>query len=100
MVIRDYHMTMIGTSIRIAEFKARLSEYLRYVRKGRELTICDRDEPIARVLPFKSATGGGRLAVREPMHAYRTLAAIPLPPPAKLEVDAVAFLLEDRQRGR
>lgn len=97
MVIGDYLVTMSNRTVRVAELKARLSEYLRAVRKGRELTVFDRDQPIARLVPY--ASGAGRLQVREPTRAYRTLGGIPLPPPAKLSVDAVAILLEDR-RGR
>ena len=89
----DYHMTM--KKIRVAEFKAKLSEYLRAVRKGHDLTIYDREQPIARVVPWAAA---GPLAVREPTGRYRSLRDVPLPPPLNLPVDAVAMLLEDRAR--
>lgn len=95
MVTCDYHVTMTKKPLGVAEFKARLSEYLRAVRKGRELTIYDRDQPVARVVPY--AAPAGRLQVREPVRAYRTLGDIPMPAPAKLTTDAVALLLEDRQ---
>lgn len=95
MVTNDYHVTMKRKPVGVAEFKARLSEYLRAVKKGRELTIYDRDQPVARVVPFSAATG--RLQVREPVRSWRTLGDIPLPPPARLSVDAVALLLEDRR---
>ena len=95
MVIGDYHVTMSRKPIGVAQFKARLSEYLRAVRKGREITIHDRDQPIARVVPYAAAAG--RLQVREPTRVYGTLGDIPLPAPARLAVDAVALLLEDRQ---
>lgn len=97
MVTHDYHVTMSKKPLRIAEFKARLSQYLRLVRKGQNLTIYDRDRPIARVVPI--AAGRGVLAVREPIAGYRTLGEIPLPPPARLTVDAVELLLEDRREG-
>ena len=41
------------TEVRIAEFKSRLSAYLRSVRKGQEIIVKDRDTPIARVLPYR-----------------------------------------------
>jgi prevent-host-death family protein len=81
----------------IAEFKARLSEYLRAVRGGQEVTIVDRNQPVARVLPYRAS---GVLTVREPTGTYRKLGAVPLPPPVRLKVDPVALLLEDRQRER
>ena len=82
------------TSIGVAELKARLSEYLRVVRKGHEVTVMDRDQPIARIIPIQ---GTGVLTIREPTSAYAALSQVPLPPPAALRVDAVAFLLEDRR---
>jgi prevent-host-death family protein len=88
-------MTMSGKRVGVAEFKARLSEYLRAVRKGRELTIHDRDQPVARVVPW--AAPAGRLQVREPTRAYRTLGEIAMPAPARLRGDVVETLLEDRR---
>lgn len=41
-----------STSVKVAQFKAHLSECLRRVRRGEALTVCDRDQPIARVMPF------------------------------------------------
>ena len=100
MVINDYHVTMSNSSVRIAQLKARLSEYLRAVRKGRELTVYDRDQPIARLVPYAAATATAGLLVREPVHAYATLGKIPMPAPARLDADAVDLLLEDRRRDR
>ena len=37
----------------IADLKARLSEHLREVRRGRELIIKDRDTPVAKPVPIK-----------------------------------------------
>jgi prevent-host-death family protein len=98
MVINDYDMTMTKKPLGVAEFKAKLSEYLRAVKKGHVLIIADRDQPIARVVPY--AATSGQLAVREPLHNHRTLGDIPMPPPAKLPIDPVTLLLEDRQRER
>lgn len=88
----DYHVTM--KPVGVAELKARLSEYLRAVRKGHDLTIMDRDQPIARVVPFVAR---GPLVIREPVRSYGTLAGIPLPPAARLSIDAVDVMLEDRR---
>jgi prevent-host-death family protein len=79
---------------RVAEFKAKLSEYLRLVRRGHVVTIFDRNEPIARVVPYVSS---GPLVVREAVRRYRTLKEIPLPPPLKLDSDIVDVLLDDRR---
>jgi len=41
---------MVMTNVRIADLKARLSEYLRRVRRGDVLTVLDRKTPIARIV--------------------------------------------------
>jgi prevent-host-death family protein len=41
----------------VADLKARLSEHLRAVRKGRTLTVVDRSTPVARIVPY-AAEGG------------------------------------------
>ena len=42
------------TEVRIAELKARLSEYLRASQRGQEILVKDRDTPIARLVPCTS----------------------------------------------
>jgi prevent-host-death family protein len=79
----------------IAELKSRLSEYLRAVRKGRHLTVLDRDRPIARIVPYQAGTT--RLEEREPAGKVERPADVPLPPPLRLDVDVVALLLEERE---
>lgn len=85
---------MVMKTVGVAEFKAKLSEYLRSVRRGHELTILDREQPIARVVPYASSAP---LAVREPQVRYATLGEVPLPPPIALGGDIVDLLLEDRR---
>lgn len=80
--------------VRIAELKARLSEHLRYVRRGHVLTVLDRDTPVARLVPVQAPSG---LAIRRPMGARASVADVPLPPPLRLAVDPIALLLEDRR---
>ena len=92
MTIHDYHETM--KKVRVAELKARLSGYLRSVRRGHELTVYDLDQPIAKLVPYGPK---GVLSVREPAAEYGKVADVPMPPPLRLDVDAVELLLEDRQ---
>jgi prevent-host-death family protein len=47
-------------SVNIADLKNNLSRYLARVREGAELTVLDRDTPVARILPFTTRAGGGR----------------------------------------
>jgi prevent-host-death family protein len=39
-------------SVNIADLKNRLSQYLSQVRAGEEIVICDRNLPIARIVPI------------------------------------------------
>ena len=79
------------TTVRIAELRSRLSEHLRSVRKGRTLTVLDRDTPIARIVPY----------VAEPLEvrrATRRLRDLELPPPPASPTDSLTVLLDDRRR--
>lgn len=89
-------MTM--DTVRIADLKARLSEHLRAVRRGRTLTVLDRDTPIARIVPY--ARPANALTVRPPRPGAPRLQGVPLPPPLRVKVDIVALLREERQHER
>ena len=78
-------------TVGIADLKARLSEHLRGVKKGRSLTILDRDTPVARLVPM----GTDALEIRQ---ASRRAKDLPAPPPAAGSTDSLAVLLADRQR--
>jgi antitoxin (DNA-binding transcriptional repressor) of toxin-antitoxin stability system len=89
MTCCDYNMVM--KTVRIAELKARLSEHLRSVRKGRTLTVLDRDTPIARIIPY----------VVEPIEvrrATRRLRDVKLPAPPATATDSLTILIDDRRR--
>ena len=95
MVTRTGH-DVVMKQVRIARLKARLSGFLRAVRRGETLTIYDRDTPVARIVPY--AAGSHRLVVRHPPPGAPKLHAIPMPPPLDLGFDVVDFLLEDREK--
>jgi len=79
------------SDVRIADLKARLSEYLRVVRNGGTLTVLDRDTPIARIVPFAAQP----LEIRK---AHRRVRDLKLPRKPAKPTDSVAVLLEDRRR--
>ena len=95
MTSSDHPRTM--KTVRIAELKARLSEYLRLVRKGHAVTVLDRDTPIARIVPVEPKGAG--LTVRMPTSPVPYW-KIPLPPPYRGKIDIVELLLEERQVDR
>ena len=78
-------------TVGIADLKARLSEHLKTVRKGRTLTILDRNTPIAQIVPFASEPVEVRRATRHPKDLKRS--SRPSRP-----TDSVAVLLSDRGR--
>jgi len=87
----------------IAAFKARLSAYLRGVRRGEAITLYDRNMPVARVVPVEPeggvgvGAGSGALRVREAMTRPRDVV---LPRPLGRSIDSLEALLEERQGER
>lgn len=89
-------MTTPGTkTVEVAELKANLSAYLRAAREGQQVTVCDRDTPVARIVPYEAS--GDLLVVRP---AVRALHDFRLPSPVKRPVESLAALLEERQTER
>ena len=82
---------MVSKAVGIAELKARLSEHLRSVRKGRTLTVLDRDRPVARIVPYAAEP----IEIRRATRHLRTLAS---PPSPVAPTDSLAVLLDDRRR--
>lgn len=96
------HLTTSGHNeamkqVRIAELKARLSEYLRAVRRGETIAVLDRETPVARIVPVRDRTA---LRVRKPAPGTPPPNRVPLPKPLKLDVDVLQLLLEERQGHR
>lgn len=40
-------------TVNISNLKARLSAHLQYVRDGEEVVVCDRHQPVARIVPIR-----------------------------------------------
>jgi prevent-host-death family protein len=85
-------------SVRIADLKARLSEFLRQVRAGDTVVVLDRDTPVAQIVPY--AADFEPLHVRPPRGRYGAPHEVPLPRPLKIKTDVVALLLAERQVDR
>ena len=83
--------------VRIAELKARLSEYLRAVRRGETVAVFDRETPVAQIIPVH---GHSTLHIRKPAPGTAPPNRVPIPKSAKLNVDVVRLLLEERQGYR
>ena len=96
MIITSHLMTMTDR-VGVAELKARLSEYLRRVRRGETITVLDRDTAIARILPLADADP---LSVRAPSEGVSGIQDVSLPPPLEFDVDVLELLREERQAER
>jgi prevent-host-death family protein len=83
--------------VRIAELKARLSEYLRAVRRGETIAVLDRETPVARIVPVRDQSA---LQIRKPAPGTPPPNRVPLPKPLKINIDVVQLLLEERERHR
>jgi prevent-host-death family protein len=91
-------MTLRTSSSR---FKAKLGQYMRAVRSGKEVVVTDRDEPVARLVPYRERPPGP--AGEPPIAQARDPAA---PPLGQVEVRAIHYrgrsttslLTEDRGR--
>src|SRR5262252_2573238 len=81
MTTSGHNMTM--KQVRIAQLKARLSAYLRAVRRGETIAVLDRDTPVARIVPVSE---GATLRVRRPDPRAPVPNRVPLPKPAKLTI--------------
>lgn len=82
-------MTM--KKVGIADLKARLSEHLRSVRKGRTLIVLDRETPVARIVPYAAEAVDVRRATRR-------LRDLTPAPPLSTPTNSLAVLLDDRRR--
>jgi len=95
VTISSHNMTM--KQVRIAELKARLSEYLRAVRRGETIAVLDRETPVAQIVPVRDRS---TLRVRKPARGTPAPNRVPLPKPLKVNIDIVQLLLEERQSHR
>jgi antitoxin (DNA-binding transcriptional repressor) of toxin-antitoxin stability system len=62
-------------TVNISDLKARLSAHIQFVREGEEVVVCDRHQPVARIVPIR--------AEDFTEHEKRLIARGVLTPPAK-----------------
>jgi len=83
--------------VRIAELKARLSEYLRAVRRGETIAVLDRETPVAQIVPVRHRA---TIRIRKRVPGTPPPNQVPLPKPLKVKIDVVQLLLDERQSHR
>jgi prevent-host-death family protein len=96
MTRKDYDLVM--SSVSIADLKARLSHYVSLARRGRVVTVTNRDIPVARLVPLEEKRGA--LVIHRPAPGTPAPASVSLPPLLKTRRDIVEILLEERQSNR
>ena len=79
----------------VSELKARLSEYLASVRAGEVVVVCDRNTPIARLVPYDEHADG--FVVQEPTRPAASLGKVRGVKPRR-PVDVVKLLRESRDQ--
>jgi antitoxin (DNA-binding transcriptional repressor) of toxin-antitoxin stability system len=88
---------MVMKRVRIAELKAKLSEFLRAVQGGESFTVLDRNTAIAQIVPWRERPG---IRIRKPAPGSAAPNKVPLPRPTHLKIDVLELLLEERQSHR
>jgi antitoxin (DNA-binding transcriptional repressor) of toxin-antitoxin stability system len=102
-------MSRAIAQVKVSELKNRLGHYLRQVRRGRAILVCDRDTVIARLEPAGQSLGAGgpdaawiaelerRGVIRRATSKLESGWLAERPP---LRADVVAALLREREDGR
>ncbi len=85
---------MANSTAAVSEFKAHLSEYLRHVQNGDEITILDHKRPIARVVPIERESLRDRLGI---IPAKKKKFRDIRPKGIKLDIDPAQYVIEDRE---
>jgi prevent-host-death family protein len=75
-----------SSAVRIGDLKNNLSAHLRRVRQGEEILVCDRETPIARIVPL---TAGEDFTEQERALAAEGKLRLPRVPPSKAAWDAI-----------
>ena len=83
---------MANSTAAVSEFKAHLSEYLRHVQNGDEITILDHKRPIAKVIPIKAKRETHKLRIIP----AKTKKLVDIRANVKLRKDPAAYIREDR----
>jgi antitoxin (DNA-binding transcriptional repressor) of toxin-antitoxin stability system len=93
LTISGCHWTM--KHVNVPELKAKLSACLADVQAGETVVVCDRDTPIARIVPLENELDD--LVVEEPTLPRSALNRLPVPR-LRGHVDVVAVLREGRDQ--
>jgi antitoxin (DNA-binding transcriptional repressor) of toxin-antitoxin stability system len=92
-------------SVKIADLKAKLSAHIQLVRDGEEVVICDRDVPVARMIPIEAdfSEQDTRLIARGvmtlPLRRRKSSEALPQPP-GNIPDEVMQRIWREEREGR
>jgi prevent-host-death family protein len=93
-------------TVNIAELKAQLSAHIQLVRDGEEVMVCDRNKPVARIIPCRleehseqeqRLIAGGVLT--PPLNKRRRSVSWP-EPPGKVSDEVIEQVWREEREGR
>jgi len=91
-------------TVNIAELKAQLSAHIRRVKAGEEVLICDRNKPVARIIPCKEQAQSDhekQLIARGLLTPPRKPKLRSLPkPPGNVPAEVMAQVWQEEREGR
>jgi antitoxin (DNA-binding transcriptional repressor) of toxin-antitoxin stability system len=90
-------------TVNIGELKARLSAHIQFVRGGEEVLVCDRNKPVARIVPCSvddEPERERRLIARGVLVPPKQKRRSSLPPPAGNVSDEVMERIWREERDR
>lgn len=79
--------------VKIGELKTHLSAHIQKVRKGEEILILDREEPVAKIIPLKNGLDDFEVFPPQKKGGMKGLRFTGI----KAKVDVVKLLREDRE---
>jgi prevent-host-death family protein len=93
-------------TVNISDLKAKLSAHIQFVRDGEEVLVCDRNRPVARIVPVRSEDQSGqerRLIARgvlAPPLKKRPASATWPEPPGNVSDKVLEQVWRDEREGR
>jgi prevent-host-death family protein len=93
-------------TVNIAELKAQLSAHIQRVREGEEVLVCDRNTPVARIVPYRpedySASEQRLIAcgILTPPLNKRPRSVSPPPPPGNVPDKVMQQVWREEREGR
>lgn len=93
-------------TVNISDLKAQLSAHIQFVKDGEEVLICDRNKPVARIVPCRlnnQSEQEQRLVARgvlmPPLNRRPSTVSVP-EPPGDVSDDVMEQVWREERRGR